>query len=246
VIAVSIIAAKTNFFQLLHVALAPEDITEGKKLNEEAPAVTVGLAEESETSRGRTRRVIDDSVSRRKLRGLTPLGTRSYAAPEILTGIRKVSQSISSSFHRRQTRRKCESECISDYGMVADAYSVGTTISHMITGIPPNIDADEFLASKNHPLKKLARKMKKCFSDKDSKRAKQYRLRSDLPLDVNEVIRLLTHFDERRRCTVRYARSLPWIKGDVEDADNGESTDTVNSFMNTGAPMVYLRCTEDV
>mmetsp|Transcript_11194 Transcript_11194/g.16500 ORF Transcript_11194/g.16500 Transcript_11194/m.16500 type:complete len:423 (+) Transcript_11194:98-1366(+) len=227
-------------------ALAPEDITESKKLNEEATAVTVGLAEETETSRGRTSRVTDDSVSRRKLRGLTPLGTRSYAAPEILTGIRKVSQSISSSFHRRQTRRKSESECISDYGMVADAYSIGTTISHMITGIPPNIDADEFLASKNHPLKKLARKMKKCFSDKDTKRAKQYRLRSDLPLDVNEVIRLLTHFDERRRCTVRYARSLTWIKGDEEDVVNGESTDTVNSFMNTGAPMVYLRCTEDV
>ncbi len=214
-------------------------------VHEEKP--TAGLAElesESKKSRGRS---IGESYSRRKVRDLSPLGTRSYAAPEILTGIRKIQESISSSFHRRRTRRNCVSECISDYGMVADAYSVGMTISHLVTGIPPNIEDDEFLASKNHPLKKFVRKMKGRFSDKKTTRAKKYRLKSDLPLDVNEVIRLLTHFDSRRRCTVRYARSLPWIKGgDEEDADERESSAVVHSSMKAGGPVHYLQCSENV
>lgn len=218
------------------------------KSTKEKKETAVESADKPKTSRGRsfTRRDFDDS--RRKLRGLTPLGTRSYAAPEILTGIRKVTQSISDSLHGRQTKptAKQTRENESDYGMVADAYSVGTTISHLVTGIPPNMDDDEFIASKNSLIKKFARKMKKRLSDKGTKRAKKYRLRSGLPLDVIEVIRLLTHFDERRRCTVRFARSLIWIHGDEEVVDNGENTDMVHSFMNAGGPMVYLKCSEDV
>ena len=215
----------------------------------------VTSVEESDASRGRsrTKKATNESIScsRRKIRGQTPLGTRNYAAPEILTSIRKVSQSISqsigssiSSSIRRQTKHKSQKECISDYGMVADAYSVGTTISHLVTGIPPNIDADEFLASKNHPLKKLSRNIKKRFLDKGTKRAK-YKLKSELPLDVNEVIRLLTHYDERRRSTVRQARRLPWIKGDEEDnVEIEESTDTTQTYLDTGGPMNFLSCSE--
>ena len=221
------------------LALSKEDITENAIKSDEETAVTV--ADKSETSRGRSPARNDSiSYSRRKLRGQTPLGTRSYAAPEMFTSIRKV---IDSSIHRLRTKQKSE-ECISDYGMVADAYSVGTTISHLVTGIPPNIDADEFLASKNHPLKKLSRNIKKCFIDRSTTRAKKYRLRSDLPLDVNEVIRLLTHFDERRRSTVRQARRLPWIKGNDEDVDIGETADTVQSFMETGGRMEFLQCSD--
>lgn len=233
----------------MYLALSPKDITESTKENKEETAVNLD-DNKPKTSRGRsfTRKDIGDSCSRRKLRGLTPLGTRSYAAPEILTGIRKVTQSISDSLHGRQTKQpnKQTRENESDYGMVADAYSVGTTISHLVTGIPPNMDGDEFIASKNSLIKKFARKMKKRISDKGTKRAKKYRLRSDLPLDVNEVIRLLTHFDERRRCTVRFARSLLWINGDEEVVDSAESADMVHSFMNAGGPIVHLKCSEDV
>ena len=234
------------------IALAPQDIDESSKLDTASVTIAELKESESENPRGRSR-VREDlnmsgSYSRVKLRDMTPLGTRNYAAPEMLSGIRKVQQSISDSFHRRRTRRASASECISDYGMVADAYSIGTTISHLVTGIPPNINADEFLASKNHPLKKFARKMKGRFSDKKTTRAKKYKLRSDLPLDVNEVIRLLTHFDARRRCTVRYARSLLWIKGDDDDdddADKGNGSAMDQSFMKTGGPILHLHCSEN-
>jgi hypothetical protein len=52
----------------------------------------------------------------------------------------------------------------------------------MVTGIPPNQDADEFLAAKNHPLKKFARKMKRRLNggSKKSPRTKVYRHRNEL------------------------------------------------------------------
>lgn len=239
---------KTNFvLRCCCLALAKEDVSENAEMRNESTDVT--SVDESDASRGRsrTKKATNESIScsRRKIRGQTPLGTRSYAAPEILTSIRNIGSSISSSI-RLRTKQKSHKECISDYGMVADAYSVGTTISHLVTGIPPNIDADEFLASKNHPLKKLSRNIKKRFLDKGTttKRAK-YKLRSELPLDVNEVIRLLTHYDEKRRSTVRQARRLPWIKGDEEnDVEVVESTDTTQTYLDTGGPMNFLSCSE--
>ncbi len=118
--------------------------------------------------------------------------------------------------------------------------------SHMVTGIPPNQDADKFLASKNHPLKKFARKMKRRLSggSKKNPRTKVYRHRTELPLDVNEVISSLTHFDSRRRCTVRNARNLPWIKEDKDDDDvaDGESSVTALPCMKSGSPINFLHC----
>jgi hypothetical protein len=113
----------------------------------------------------------------------------------------------------------------------------------MVTGIPPNQDADEFLASKNHPLKKFARKMKRRLSggNKKSPRTKVYRHRNELPPDVSEVISSLTHFDSRRRCTVRNARNLPWIKED-KDVTGGESSVAALPCMKSGTPITYLGC----
>lgn len=209
--------------------------------------VVEGETKRKRRGRSRTRKEemmedLDSSRSRQKIRGLSALGTRNYAAPEILNGLRKAVDSTNASLRRRELRGTRTSECIADYGMVADSFSVGTTIGHMITGIPPNVDEDEFLSSKNHPLKKIARKMKVRLSSdkKKGKRAKRYRLKSDLPLEINEVIQLLTHYDEMRRCTVRNARNLPWIMGG--DAVDGKDE---NSFMNTGGPVMYLQCSSD-
>lgn len=214
--------------------------------------VVKGETKRQRRGRSRTREEmiedLDSSRSRQKIRGLSALGTRNYAAPEILNGLRKAVDSINASLRRRELKgigtRTSTSECIADYGMVADAFSVGTTIGHMITGIPPNVDEDEFLSSKTHPLKKIARKMKVRLSSdkKKGKRAKRYRLKSDLPLEINEVIQLLTHYDEMRRCTVRNARNLPWIMGGDAVAVDGKDE---NSFMNTGGPVMYLQCSDD-
>eukprot|EP00574_Skeletonema_japonicum_P004478 CAMPEP_0201718182 /NCGR_PEP_ID=MMETSP0593-20130828/3747_1 /ASSEMBLY_ACC=CAM_ASM_000672 /TAXON_ID=267983 /ORGANISM="Skeletonema japonicum, Strain CCMP2506" /LENGTH=429 /DNA_ID=CAMNT_0048208415 /DNA_START=32 /DNA_END=1321 /DNA_ORIENTATION=+ len=215
------------------IALTPEDIQEG----------ATPKADENQ-SRGRSRNLIprhlDDSCTRQVLRDLSPLGTRIYAAPEILSGIKDAPPpNLDSSCRRRLVRRKSSTKCTNNYGMIADAYSVGSTISHMITGIPPNQDPDEFFAARNNPVKKFASKMKKRMSGGKAKtsRTKIYRQRADLPFDINEVITQLTHYDASRRCTVRNAMNMPWIK----KCEGGETSITEEyPCMKSGNAITYL------
>eukprot|EP00985_Skeletonema_marinoi_P013847 scaffold6923_cov97-Skeletonema_marinoi.AAC.3 len=116
--------------------------------------------------------------------------------------------------------------------------------SHMVTGIPPNQGADEFFDSWNNPLKKFVRKMKSRLcggKSKKTSRTKMYRHPNQLPLDIYEVISELTHYDKSRRCTVRNARNLSWIKGDDVIGGGGSVAEEYHC-MKTGSPMTYLRC----
>ena len=118
--------------------------------------------------------------------------------------------------------------------------------SHMVTGIPPNQGADEFFASRNNLLKKFVRKMKSRLcggKSKKTSRTKMYRRPNELPLDIYEVISELTHYDKSKRCTVRNARNLSWLKGD-DVIVGGGSVAVAEEYpcMKTGSPMTYLRC----
>ncbi|KAL3790144.1 hypothetical protein HJC23_009581 [Cyclotella cryptica] len=205
-------------------------------------------------SRTRDTPALDTSQSYKVVRDLSALGTRNYAAPEILSGLRKISStmaSLNSSLHSRnsldnsrrdsrkvQTRRSL-AECVSSYGMVADAFSVGATIRYMVTGVPPEYNVDEYIDSKNHPWKRIVRVLKQ-RRHKNGKRIKHYRPSDELPNDVKDIIHALTHYDSRRRATVRMARSHKWVV-------NGECTtecDTSKSITPSyhGGPIVYLEC----
>ena len=112
----------------------------------------------------------------------------------------------------------------------------------MITGIPPNQDPDEFFASRNSPLKKIALKMKRRLSGGEAKksRTKIYRHRAELPHEINEVIAELTHYNVSRRCTVRNARNLPWIKDNDGSEGNGSVTEAEYPCMKSGGPIDFL------
>ena len=167
------------------------------------------------------------------------VGTRNYAAPEILSGLRNVVDILNSSLRRskcctgRQLLRRSLTACASTYGMVADSFSVGATIRHMVTGVPAGCDVDAFVASRNHPFSKMARSLKKRLKTSNRKRAKKYRAISDLPGDLNNLIRGLTHQDPMRRATVRSVTQHNWIK---------TSTMTTSLGMGQGGPLVYLDC----
>lgn len=84
-----------------------------------------------EKSRGRSptrdKNEMDASHSRKHVRNLSALGTRNYAAPEIMAGLRRVSSvmKMDSSFRSNgnaETKRSL-APCVSNYGMVADAFS---------------------------------------------------------------------------------------------------------------------------
>lgn len=80
---------------------------------------------------------LDSSQSHKRVRDLSALGTRNYAAPEIMSGLRKVSSyiSLNSSSHSKSNlssskasnktakERRALAECVSSYGMVADSFS---------------------------------------------------------------------------------------------------------------------------
>ncbi|KAL3806577.1 hypothetical protein ACHAXA_000283 [Cyclostephanos tholiformis] len=197
----------------------------------------------------------DDSISRRRVLDISAVGTRSYAAPEILSGIRSlVVDNLNSSSLRRSNNNKGRSfddrftptpnptktlgSCVSNYGMVADAFSVGATIRHMVTGVPPNVDVGDFMAWRDHPLMRLSRSLGRCIRRKDKRRRKKYRSCADLPLDARNLIHNLTHYDPSRRATVRSVTRHPWIETSGAEADAYPES-------GPGGPIAYLKCAEN-
>ena len=134
--------------------------------------------------------------------------------------------------------------CVSSYGMVADAYSVGATVRHMVKGVPPNVDVQDFIDARDHPLAKLGRCLGgRLLPGKRNRRwrranGKRYRASSDLPGDVKGLIRDLTHYDSRRRATVRSMTRHPWI---VETSSSSSSSSSCPEAEH-GGPIAYLKC----
>ena len=147
--------------------------------------------------------------------------TRSYAAPEILSGIRNLADTLTSSFHSQRSggaanrRRESLAECVSSYGMVCDAFSVGTTIRHLITGVPP-----------------------KSFKKNETKRAKVYRLDSGIPTNAKDLIQVLTHYNPRSRATVRSVTNHSFLMQSGE----GEVLKSAEYTPRKKESIVYLQC----
>ena len=175
---------------------------------------------------------LDVSVSYREVRDLSALGVRFFVAPEVLRGLRergnKVVDRLSTSIHGPQKHLAKETnrpkKCVSDYGLTADAFSVGkephivitksplgryhsvltylfsgTTIKYVLTGVPPETDVVEYLASRNHPLKIAARKVsQRLFKKQKSGLTKRFRALEDLPANVRDLAMEMTHYDSRQ------------------------------------------------
>ena len=192
---------------------------------------------------------------RTSLRFPGAVGTRSYAAPEILSGIRSLNNLNSSlrrstgggqSAHRAIPPPPAKGACVSSYGMVADAFSVGATIRHMVTGVPPNVDVEDFLARRDRPMMKLSRYLgRRCAlllpsnGRKGGRRTRRYRSSADLPHDVRNLIHGLTHYDPRRRATVRSATRHPWFES---SSSSSAGADDASPELGHGGPISYLKC----
>lgn len=172
---------------------------------------------------------LSNSISHQKVRGLSAVGNRNYAAPEMLKGMRSLpkrlfsNRGLSSSrsgggraekeLRKKRMHEQSLADAISDYGMTADAYSVGTTLRYMLTGVPPDVSVNEFMANKNSVLSKVGRSLSKSFGKKNKdKRKKRYKYTRELPSEAAKVVLGLTHWNERNRTTVRSARNYEWIK----------------------------------
>jgi len=118
---------------------------------------------------------------------------------------------------------------ISFYGLTADAFSLGNTISHMYTGIRPDQNVNEAIAAQSSPLAMLCRFFCKGSGSGNpgganggqstTKRTVEYRPYSKIPGEVKRLIRELTKRDPMERTTVRAARLYPCIDDVLEGRD---------------------------
>ena len=245
-------------------------------------SLDVPLNDRSPEKRGRSASM-DNTISKNIVQDLSALGHRSYAAPELLKGVHKAlkippknqrDDPLSGSRHNnpreredrdreRQSRsgnprRKALTECVSDYGMVADAFSLGATIRYVLTGVPPNMSVNDFIAMQNHPTLVIVRLIKRAFSCTRKKkeeeksgatsagpRKKKYKRNDELPRDASQLVRALTHWDPRKRVSVRSARLYPWIDLDSEECGEvGENSNKkkLRSPMQAGGEVIFLEC----
>lgn len=165
---------------------------------------------------------MSSSQSHKMIRSLSAVGNRSYAAPELLKKVRKfpmksrhlqnLESSDNSDTVKKRKHEEPLSEYVSDYGMTADAFSLGCTLRYMLTGVPPGQSVDEFIAEKNSPLNIIGRKLKKKFGkNRHTIRKKKYRYTKELPVEASRVVLGLTHWNEVQRTTVRSARNFEWV-----------------------------------
>ena len=190
-------------------------------------AMTTNHREGAGLSLSNHQKILDETISKKTILDLSAVGHRTYAAPEIFKTIHKSSkQSAGATITSSRTSTPSQqayplAEYVSNYGMVADAYSVGLTIRYLVTGVPASEpDIDDYISVQNHPLLAASRNLMKLVSlprknDKANKkvqpRKKNFRSNDDIPKEVKRLIFGLTRIKEQDRTTVRAAKYSQWI-----------------------------------
>ena len=186
------------------------------------------------------------STARQKMRSMSALGTKAYAAPEIKKQLRKKTAEDHGKSNAALT------ECVADYGMIVDAYSVGWTMRVILTGVPPNCTISQY-------VRKLQEQEEKeqdegdgggflsccCRAPPEEKKKIVVRDAHDIPKEATVLITMLTKPDPEERMTVREAQNHPWIAG----GHNGEETwEFPKGDIPTqhGDPVIPLECAEDL
>jgi len=179
------------------------------------------------------------STARTKLRSMSALGTKAYAAPEIKHDLRnKTQDDIDRS-------KEALTECVADYGMIVDAYSVGWTLRVVLTGIPPNVTISQYMSKITAAQEVVGDSGCMCCKAAPPK-PRQVKVRdiSELPKDATLLISYLTKTKPEERMTVREAQNHAYIRGKkgekVFELPEGDIPSK------HGDPVVPLKCAEDL
>jgi serine/threonine protein kinase len=171
-----------------------KDLDEGVKANN---------ARRSQRSR-KTRQ----STTRTKLRSMSALGTKAYAAPEIKNLLRNKTQAD------MDRTKEALTECVADYGMIVDAYSVGWTLRVVLTGIPPNVTISQYMRKITLAQEQVGETGCLCFKSTPPPRQPiKVRDIADIPKDATLLITMMTKTNPDERMTVREAQIHPYIRG---------------------------------
>jgi serine/threonine protein kinase len=182
------------------------------------------------------------SSTRTKFRSMSALGTKAYAAPEIKHKLRNKTTADHEKANAALT------ECVADYGMIVDAYSVGWTLRVILTGVPPNSTISQYM--KKYDGKEVSEEMEEvgccCFGggtvDKPKEGKPPFRVRDtdEMPKGATLFISALTKANPEDRLSIREAQNHPWIRGDeTEEPYEVEQGDCPSHH---GDPVVTLKC----
>ena len=205
-------------------------------IGEETPQGTGNAHPHHPRKHGRRNR---QSTTRAKVRSMSALGTKAYAAPEIKNQLRnKNEEDIDRSL-------EALTECVADYGMIVDAYSVGWTLRVIMTGIPPNVSISQYMRKRANtetlPVETGCLCFKRTIPPPPEVRVRDA---SEIPKDATLLIVMLTKTNPEERLTVREAQIHPYIRGHHGEDPFALPAGDIPS--NCGDPVVPLKCAKNL
>lgn len=188
------------------------------------------------------------TMARNRVRSMSALGTKAYAAPEIRKQLRHKNEEDIEKANAAMT------ECVADYGMIVDAYSVGWTLRVALTGVLPQFTISEYMDEREGVIleapgdeDEISRPPEGCCCFASSE-LPPVRIRdpSILPAAATLLITRLTEKKPEDRMTVREAQNDPWITGEASDDDPHYTLPQGDVPSGHGDPVVPLKCADEL
>ena len=215
---------------------------EEKKSDGENGSAALAAKRRPSRLRGRRQNQHRLSTTRAKMRSMSALGTKAYAAPEIKHKLRNKTTAD------QEKPNAALTECVADYGMIVDAYSVGWTLRVILTGVPPSSTISQYMRKYNG--KEVSEELEEvgccCFGGDTSSKPKEarpaFRVRDtdEMPKGATLFISALTRPNPEDRLSIREAQNHPWIKGDETETPYEIVQGDYPSHH--GDPVVPLKC----
>eukprot|EP00522_Entomoneis_paludosa_P002062 CAMPEP_0172475892 /NCGR_PEP_ID=MMETSP1065-20121228/70101_1 /TAXON_ID=265537 /ORGANISM="Amphiprora paludosa, Strain CCMP125" /LENGTH=550 /DNA_ID=CAMNT_0013234107 /DNA_START=138 /DNA_END=1790 /DNA_ORIENTATION=+ len=225
-----------------HNELEDAIMGQGQEKRKRPSYVSVQFEEEPKLQQDRRK-----SHARHKVRSMSALGTKAYAAPEIRKQLRHKNSEDFSKANAAMT------ECVADYGMIVDAYSVGWTLRVAMTGVPPNFSLSEYMQQRENVVLIHGDETKGgnteevdfcCCMGSEPKALIKIRDPGDIPYDATLLIAQMTEKKPEDRMSVREAQLQPWIAGNEDEEHYLLPEGDVPS--RHGDPVVPLECAPEL
>lgn len=178
----------------------------------------------------------NDSITSKQFMNLSALRNKVYAAPEAMVGVtcdalngmveenlnnptplafmKKVgAASFTESNNKSSDGITTLASLVATYGMHADAFSVGSTLRYVITGVPPHENVAHYIRMRQNSTPKLMKWFGNLCSAENGSMTRKlvFRTSFEVPREAARLIKALTHWKVSERCTVRAAQDFPWI-----------------------------------